>query len=105
MRDVMGIDSPPPVRDPPCTCPFALSVEKGPVTKFSNNFPCIENGVVHDKKINVGSCQQSGASRKIDSDVESFGDDSNAHRMQPHSKSSLSSARWVKNFASELIKK
>jgi len=93
MRDAMGMDSPPPVRDPPSTCPFALSVEKGPVTKFSNNFPCIENGVVHDKKVHVGSCQQSGASRKIDSDVESFGDDSNAHRVQPHSKSSLSSAR------------
>ena len=28
MRDVMGMDYPPPVRDPPSTCPFALSVEK-----------------------------------------------------------------------------
>ena len=73
MRDVMGMDNPPRVRDPPSTCPFPL-VEKGPVTKFSNNFQCIENGVVHDKKVHVGSCQQSGASRKIDSDVESFGD-------------------------------
>ena len=93
MRDVMGMDYPPPVRHPPSTCPFALSMEKGPVTKFSNNIQCIEKGVVHDKKVHVCSCQQSGASRKIDSDVESFGDDSNAHRVQPHSKSSLLSAR------------
>ena len=94
MRDEMDIDSPPPVRDPPSTCPFALSAEKGRcVTKFSNNFLCIESGVVHDKKVNAGSCQQSSASRNIDSDVESFDDDSYAHRVQPHSKSSLSSAR------------
>jgi hypothetical protein len=45
------------------------------------------------KKSMSAPCEQSGASRNIDLDMESFGDGSNAHRVQPHSKSSLASAR------------
>jgi hypothetical protein len=93
MRDEMNINSPSPMHDPTNANPFRFSPEEAScIRTLSNRFSHFENGD-NDEKINrVDSRPQS--SRGINISEESLDDNYvSADCVQPHSKSSLASAR------------
>jgi hypothetical protein len=94
MRDEMDVNAPSPAYDLTVASPFHFLPEASCIRTSSNKFSRDEIGDVDGKKNHVDSRQQSDASRSINIDEESLDDNvGGAHRVQPHSKSSLASAR------------